>query len=267
MVRYPLLLALALFALTGHVLAREAPAGQAPAGQAPAGQARIVAASPDTEVRFASEKRWRPAEDGMKLQPGDLLSTGYRSMAVLQFDGPAYVLLQRLTQIAIERHSRDKQHVSTRLFLRLGSIRAKVRSKAGVRQQFEIATLTGVTRVGEAEQLVSYAEEFGTRVQMVSGKADARAARNGTTQLTKGETGSLRVGHAVTPLEAYRQAATPDLVALGADDSERDSAREFNRVFNRPLSDATNPNTLGERVSLASSEASMVFRYRVLAGQ
>ncbi len=257
MVRYPLLLALALFALTGHVLAQEAPAGQA----------RIVAASPDTEVRFASEKRWRPAEDGMKLQPGDLISTGFRSMAVLQFDGPAYVLVQRLTQLSVERHSREKQHVSTRLFLRLGSVRAKVRSKAGVRQQFEVATLSGVTRVGEAEQLVSYAEEFGTRVQMVSGKADARAARNGTTQLNRGETGSLRVRHAVTPLEAYRQAATPDLLAQGADDTERDSAREFNRVFNRPLSDATNPNSLGERISLASSEASMAFRYQILAGQ
>ncbi|MBI4871477.1 MAG: FecR domain-containing protein [Candidatus Riflebacteria bacterium] len=252
MVSHPVLAALVLFMVSGICHASET---------------RLVAVSPDSEVRFSTEKKWRPAEEGMTLQAGDLLSTGYRAMAVLQFDGPAFVLLQPMTQLAIEEHVRDKRHVSTRLFLRLGAVRAKVKKKSGTHQEFVVATPTGRTCVEAGEQLVSYAEEFGTRVQVLSGRGEARASRDGVVELACREAAELRRGLARTPAEVYREKAAPDFLPRGSDVAERDAARDFNVLATRPLSDPTTVNTLSEQASLSSAEATLVFRYEVLAGQ
>ncbi|MBI2945334.1 MAG: hypothetical protein HYY25_14160 [Candidatus Wallbacteria bacterium] len=227
-------------------------------------EVKIIATSPDAEARSRADGQWRPVARGMILGEGDCLSTGHRASVVLELPGPVYVLVQGLTQLAIEHHHRVNGKLDTRLYLRIGAVRVKMPAHAAPRHRFVVATNAGETSVDAREKRVSYAEEFGMRVESLAGPAHARARGNGRVRIGSGQAARTVAGRAFSPREEYRASRLPDVAVPGSDDSELESAREFNQVHHRPLADQTTSQSISELASVFTADSALAFRFEIL---
>ena len=78
---------------------------------------------------------WKKATEGMKIEEGYFISTGFRSEAVLVL-GPSKVIVKQLTRMKLEELVEKEGTISTGLNLRVGKIRAEVKTTEGLRQNF-----------------------------------------------------------------------------------------------------------------------------------
>ena len=90
------------------------------------------------EIKSPGES-WEKAEIGMELKKGDLISTGFRAEAVLKI-GPSQLIVKQLTRMELEELVEKEGTVSTGLNLRVGKIKAEVRTTAGLRQNFRLTS-------------------------------------------------------------------------------------------------------------------------------
>ena len=82
---------------------------------------------------------WKKASTGMKINTGDSISTGFRSEAVLVL-GASQVIVKQLTRMELAELVEKEGTVTTGLNLRVGKIKAKVRTTAGLRQDFRLTS-------------------------------------------------------------------------------------------------------------------------------
>jgi len=78
---------------------------------------------------------WKRASAGMKISKGDYISTGFNSQAVLLL-GDSQVIVKQLTRMELEKLVEKEGTVSTSLNLRVGRVRAEVKSAKGLKQNF-----------------------------------------------------------------------------------------------------------------------------------
>lgn len=86
------------------------------------------------EVKTLGEV-WKKAEQGMTITEGDMISTGFRAEAVLKI-GPSQLIVKQLTRMELEELIEKEGTISTGLNLRVGKIRAEVKTTEGLRQDF-----------------------------------------------------------------------------------------------------------------------------------
>ncbi len=84
-----------------------------------------------------AEGRWRPARVGMRIPVGTYISTGLRASAVIDL-GASELLVKELTRIKLEELVEREGTVSTKLFLRVGRIGARVKPLAGLETDFTL---------------------------------------------------------------------------------------------------------------------------------
>ena len=82
---------------------------------------------------------WEKAENGMEVKPGTLISTGFRSEAVLDL-GSSEIQVKQLTRMSLDELSVKENTVKTNLNLRLGRIKADVKTSAGLKHDFTLRT-------------------------------------------------------------------------------------------------------------------------------
>ena len=82
---------------------------------------------------------WQKATEGMEIKTGYFISTGFRSEAVLTL-GSSQVVVKQLTRMKLEELVEKEGTVSTSLNLRVGKIKAEVRTTAGLRQNFRLTS-------------------------------------------------------------------------------------------------------------------------------
>ena len=82
---------------------------------------------------------WKKASTGMKIETGDSISTGFRSQAILTL-GASQVVVKQLTRMELTELVEKQGTVRTGLNLRVGKIKAKVRTTAGLRQDFRLTS-------------------------------------------------------------------------------------------------------------------------------
>jgi len=82
---------------------------------------------------------WKKASAGMKIEEGYSISTGFRSTAVLEL-GASQVIVKQLTRMELTELVEKEGTVKTGLNLRVGKIKAKVRTTAGLRQDFRLTS-------------------------------------------------------------------------------------------------------------------------------
>ena len=82
-------------------------------------------------------KNWQRARKGMIVPKNAVISTGFRSSAVISM-GKSILQVRQLTRLKLEELIEKKGTVSTSLYLRIGKIRATVKSSRGVRQNFKL---------------------------------------------------------------------------------------------------------------------------------
>ena len=97
------------------------------------------------EIRYGSGD-WIPAEEGMILDPGALISTGLGASAILEV-GESVLNIKPLTRMAIDELITDSGLQTTRLSLRIGRVRAEVKTTRSVSHDFKIRSPTSTAAV------------------------------------------------------------------------------------------------------------------------
>jgi len=81
--------------------------------------------------------RWTSAAVGMTISRGTTISTGFGSRALIDL-GNAVLNVQPLTRLRLEELIEKEGTVQTDLFLRVGKVKAEVKSVAGLQQDFKL---------------------------------------------------------------------------------------------------------------------------------
>lgn len=82
-------------------------------------------------------KEWRPAKTGLEVPKGTMISTGFKSLALIVL-GKANVLVKPLTRLTIEEIVRREGSEGAMLFLVSGRIRAEVTPESGKTLDFSV---------------------------------------------------------------------------------------------------------------------------------
>jgi len=88
------------------------------------------------EIRVPGGK-WKKAKQGMKIAKGYYISTGFRSQAVIVL-GTSQVIVKQLTRMELAKLIEKEGTVSTSLNLRVGRVRAHVKTANGLKQRFTL---------------------------------------------------------------------------------------------------------------------------------
>ncbi len=126
-------------------------------------------------------KNWQKAKPGMVIPKGAIISTGFRSYAILQL-GDSILQVKQLTRMKLIELIRKKNTVSTKLFLRVGKIRAKVRTSKGLRADFKLKSPSSTAAVRGTEF-----EYDGTTLKVIEGVVQFFNQLNQKREISMGE--------------------------------------------------------------------------------
>jgi hypothetical protein len=82
------------------------------------------------EIKTPGSDEWVPAQAGMTLEQAALISTGFRSTALLAL-GNSTLLIQPLTRLSLEEILALQGNEQVRVYLRTGRIRAEIQPPSG----------------------------------------------------------------------------------------------------------------------------------------
>lgn len=239
--------------------------GLAVALPARAQEATIKALDGDVEVQVAPAKDFVAAKVGDKLKAGDFISTGYESLATLAFEDNSEVRVTAMTQLCIDEFLTKENRTKTQLYLRVGSVQAKVKHTASIRSDFSVVTPTCTASVRGSEERVTYLPGFGTTVEYLEGLGLARDARGAATQLKANDTAKVsHEGKLATPAQVLQGSIASDFTPMGIDASERSGTGGYGRIAVRPDADPTSPRSIVDRVGAHSDKSLLIFRYELL---
>ncbi len=91
-------------------------------------------------------KEWRPANAGTEVPTGTMISTGFKSMALIAL-GNASVLVKPLTRLTIDQIVRVEGSEAAKLFLIAGRVRAEVTPESGKKIDFSVRSSTATASV------------------------------------------------------------------------------------------------------------------------
>ena len=100
-------------------------------------QAVIREARGKVELQTAAQQPWIPAKAGMRVSLGSTISTGFNSLAVLDLGG-SVVQVNPLTRMRLNELVQKEGTIQTDLFLRVGKVKAEVKSAEGLALDFKV---------------------------------------------------------------------------------------------------------------------------------
>ncbi len=140
--------------------------------------AKITVISVRGRVAYKTGRSWVPLKKGMKLTEGVKISTGVRSYAVLRLNKNV-MRVRPLTMIKIYQNQLTKNSSRTRIGLKRGSLRARIKKGQRIRTVFRVSTPVATSSVRGTEEEISYGPGRGFRVAAITGTIEGRS-RNGT---------------------------------------------------------------------------------------
>lgn len=99
-------------------------------------QAVIKEVSGKVEIK-APAKGWESATEGMEISKGTIISTGFKSQALLDL-GSSILYVKQLTRMSLDELTQKEGIVTTGLFLRVGKVKARVKTTAGLQHNFTL---------------------------------------------------------------------------------------------------------------------------------
>ena len=91
-------------------------------------------------------KDWRPAKAGDSLPKGTIISTGFKSTAVLKV-GTSSITVKPITRLSLEDLIQSESGSQTQLFLMAGRVKADVTPQAGKKIEFQVKSATATASV------------------------------------------------------------------------------------------------------------------------
>lgn len=98
-------------------------------------EARVVSVQGKTE--FQESGSWKPLSVGQKINPGTMISTGFKSVVVLSI-GKSTITVKPLSRMTVERLIEKSDKDESGVFLNVGSIRADIKSAENKRVGFTV---------------------------------------------------------------------------------------------------------------------------------
>jgi hypothetical protein len=96
------------------------------------------------EIKAPGAMEWKAAVTGQTLERASLISTGFRSMALITI-GNSTITVRPLTRLSLEEITQSGEQIT--LNLRAGRIRADVRPPVGGRTDFSVRASTAIASV------------------------------------------------------------------------------------------------------------------------
>jgi len=98
------------------------------------------------ELKIPTESDWIPAKQGDQLERETIVSTGFRSSAIIEA-GSSVILVHPLTRLSLEAIMSTDAVEMVNLDLKTGRIRVDVKAPAGSRADFSVQTPSSVASV------------------------------------------------------------------------------------------------------------------------
>ena len=89
------------------------------------------------EVKQFNAANWTPAQDGMVITTLTTVSTGFDSSVTITMDKNT-LFVKPLTRMTVDKLVEDQGTVSTNCYLRVGTVKASIKSAEGVKQDFKV---------------------------------------------------------------------------------------------------------------------------------
>ena len=83
---------------------------------------------------------WTKASEGTVIPEGSTISTGFNSFAELDLSGSSTIYVKPLTRMALDKLAITGNKVNTKLNLKLGRIKADVKTSKGLKHDFTLKT-------------------------------------------------------------------------------------------------------------------------------
>jgi hypothetical protein len=146
--------------------------------------AKITVISVRGRVAYKSGRSWIPLRKGMRLNEGVKVSTGVRSYAVLRLNSHV-MRIRPLTMIKIHQNKLTRNSSRTRIALKRGSLRARIKKGKRVRTVFKVSTPVATSSVRGTDEGVSVGPIRGFRGVVYEGSVEGRS-RNGSRNTISG---------------------------------------------------------------------------------
>ena len=105
----------------------------------PADLIKIMDITGKVEVKEPG-KNWEKAFSGSYIPEGTIVSTGFRSETKLDLGNSSIILIKQLTRMSVDKLVIKKEKVSTKLNLKLGRIKAEVKTSERLKHDFKLIT-------------------------------------------------------------------------------------------------------------------------------
>ncbi len=161
--------------------------------------AKVEKASGKVEMQSPGGS-WRAVAAGDSIPLGATISTGFRSEALLQV-GSATLEVKPLTRMRLDELIEKEGVVQTELFLRVGRVRAEVKPRQGIQQDFKLRSPVSTAAVRGTSFFYD-----GVNIQVITGLVAMGNSYGQTGQVGQGEESSTD-GFTLPPggLEALEQ--------------------------------------------------------------
>ncbi len=186
------------------------------------------------EAYFKTGKSdWKKLEIGTKLDAGDEIFTGIRSVVLIQLEDKTKLLVDSLTHFKFAKLKIEKPGAAgssnVSLSLNLGSLSANVTRGSGMDKSFGVSTPAGTASVRGTKKVVRYAPDKGMDVNVLSGVVDVVSSLNRSLSVSSGSTTSLNsTTGATAPTNVVSQSYTP---STSASSIVQEQARELSESF------------------------------------
>jgi hypothetical protein len=171
------------------------------------------------EVKAPGAAEWKAATAGQELERASLISTGFRSTALIRI-GNSAVTVRPLTRLSLEEIAANQNGERVTLNLRAGRIRADVRPPAGGRTDFSVRSPTVTASVRG-----TVFDFDGTRLAVEEGRVHLSGESVTGVYIGAGHSAAAdpETGRTATAVEALKEELTPALPA-GMDAAPADRA-------------------------------------------
>ena len=143
---------------------------------------------------------WVKASEGNVIPEGSLISTGFKSYAEVDLGGTSTIYIKQLTRMAVDKLATSGNNVDTKLNLRLGRIKADVKTSTGLKHDFTLRTpvstaaVRGTVFESSVRKLevqtgrIRYTNKIGQNTTVGGGSSSSVAGTGYTPPLTAVET-------------------------------------------------------------------------------
>ena len=142
---------------------------------------------------------WSKAFEGREIPAGTLISTGFKSEAVIDMGGSSDIYVRQLTRMSVDELKISGNMVDTKLNLRLGRITADVKTSEGLKHNFTLRTPVSTAAVRGTKFNSSV-----RKLEVVSGKIKYSNNAGQSTTIGGGSSSSITGnGYSSTPQTSF----------------------------------------------------------------